>query len=488
MTAHFPGAARGLLAAAVLGVATVLSGCVTPPRDAARTATIRPEQLGLAGITSNPAAPQWWQVFHDPQFDALVERALESNPTLAQSDAVLRQALAQVQVAHAGTLPRANFSSSVFYQHAPENFVIPPPLASTSFWMADIGASLSWDLDFWGRQRQALSAATDLADAAGLEQQQARLMLTAALAQAYVNLYRAHALADIAERSEQQRQHILDLTRRRVEAGLDTRLELRQAESALPQARVERAQALAQADLAVHTLAMLAGRGADAYADITRPQFDPAAVLPLPGQLPVNLLARRPDVLAARLRIEAADADRLSLRAAFYPDVSLRALAGIASFGLTDLLRTGAAGFATGPSVSLPLFDAGRLRAEYRGREAAIDAAVAAYNQTVLSAVQRAADQLTRIDALGRERSDQQATLAAAEDAFRIAEERYQAGLAGYLSVLSAETQVLAARQQSVQIDADQALARIDLLLELGGSFDGAVAHTSDSSLARNVP
>jgi outer membrane protein TolC len=196
--------------------------------------------------------------------------------------------------------------------------------------------------------------------------------------------------------------------------------------------------------------------------------------------LPINLLARRPDVLAARLRIEAADADRRATRAAFYPDVSLRALAGIASFGLNDLFEAGARGYGVGPAVSLPLFDAGKLRAQYQGREAAIDGAVAVYNDTVLRAVQQSADELTRIEALIRERSDQQATLIAAEDGYRIAEERYRAGLAGYLSVLSAETQVLSARRQKVQITSDLALARVNLLLELGGSFE------PDSHLARN--
>lgn len=478
--------ARGALLAGVALPLLLLSACVLPPKDSARAVPLDAQDLGLAPITVKPAESQWWRAFQDPQLDALIGEALDRNPSLAQADAELREALAQVEAARAGTYPKADFSSTALYQHAPDNFLIPPPLAGTNFWMADIGADLSWDVDFFGRQKQAVAAARSLAGAASLEREDVRLMLSSALAQAYVGLYRAYAMADIADRAEQQREHILALTRQRVDAGLDTRLELREAESALPEARVERAQALSQAELAVHTLAMLAGHGADRYATIQRPRLDPATVLPLPEQLPINLLARRPDVQAARLRIEAADADRRALRAAFYPDVSLRALAGIASFGLNDLFKSGAAGFGLGPSLSLPLFDAGKLRAEYAGREAAIDAAVAGYNQTVLTAVQRAADELTRIDWLTRERTDQQATVAAAEDAYRIAEERYRAGLASYLSVLTAETQVLSARQQAVQIETDLALARIDLLLELGGSFDPQ--STSDKQIARNAP
>jgi NodT family efflux transporter outer membrane factor (OMF) lipoprotein len=267
-----------------------------------------------------------------------------------------------------------------------------------------------------------------------------------------------------------------------VGAGLDTRLELREAESQLPQARVARAQALAAAELAVHQLATLSGHGAEAYAAVKQPTLNLDAALPLPKDLPINLLVRRPDVLAARLQVQAADSQRLAAKAAFYPDVSLSAIAGFGAFGLNNLFNFSARGAGGGPMVSLPLFDAGRLRAQYRGSEAELDAAVAAYNSTVLEAVQQTADQLTRIDALARERIDQQTALDAAEDAYRIGEKRYQAGLSGYLSVLNVETQVLAARRDFVDILADQATARVSLLLAVGGSFDPGSSHTGEAA------
>jgi NodT family efflux transporter outer membrane factor (OMF) lipoprotein len=327
-----------------------------------------------------------------------------------------------------------------------------------------------------------VAQARALAQSANLEIDNTRLMLAGAIAQSYVELYRAYALSDIASRAEAQRQHIIDITRQRLAAGLDTQLELRTAEGQLPQARVEREQAQAAADLAVHQLAAITGAGAESYASIQRPKVNLDAALVLPADLPINLLARRPDVLAARLQIQAADAQRLASKAAFYPDVSLTALAGFGAFGLNNLFELNARGYGGGPMISLPLFDAGRLRAEYRGSEAALDAAVARYNDTVLKAVQQTADQLTRIDALSRERIDQQQTLGASEDAYRIAEERYRAGLASYLSVLNAETQVLAARRNSIDIVANLAVARVTLLLALGGSFDPAAAVDSASN------
>jgi outer membrane protein TolC len=195
-------------------------------------------------------------------------------------------------------------------------------------------------------------------------------------------------------------------------------------------------------------------------------------------------LARRPDVLASRLQVEAADQQRRAAQAAFYPDVDLRALVGVGAFGLHNLVDGSARGYGGGPFISLPLFDGGKLRAEYRGSEAELDSAVAAYNSTVLQAVQETADQISRLDALAHERLDQQQTLEHNEAAYRLAEERYRAGLTGYLSVLNAETQVLTARQSMVDILANQAVARVTLLLAVGGSFD---AHTSRVALAESA-
>ncbi len=466
----------------------LFAGCVLPPKEAPRPRQLAGDAVGLTGAAAQPAALGWWDSFQDPQLDRLIRQGAEDNPTLAQVQARVGEALAQAQSAHAGLLPSANLDASALYQRAPGNYVIPQPLAGHSFWMGQAGMSLGWDLDFWGRQADAVHRAQALTQSARLDVDNARLMLAGAVTQAYIELYREYALSDIAERSEAQRQNIVDITRRRVAAGLDTQLELRQAEGQLPQARVARAQARAAADLAVHQLATLTGQGAEGYASILRPALQVDAALPVPEALPINLLARRPDVLSARLAVEAADDGRMAAKAAFYPDVSLRALAGIGAFGMNNLVQWSARGYGAGPLVSLPLFDGGRLRAEYRGKEAELDGAIAGYNDTVLHAVQQTADQITRLEALAREQVDQQQTLQANEAAYRLAEERYRAGLASYLTVLNAETQVLTARQAMVDIQTGQAVARVTLLLAVGGSFDPRRPDTSSGFLTRTVP
>lgn len=456
----------------ILLSALALSACMLPPKAAEHAKPLAAQNTGLTGAEVLPVPEAWWQSFQDPQLDQLIRQGLAGSPTLAQAQARVAQAIAETQGANAKLRPNANFDASALYQRAPENYIIPPPLAGHTFWMGQAGASLGWDLDFSGKQAHAVARDNALAQSAQLDLENSRLLLTGAITQAYIDLHRSYALIDIARRSESQRQNIVKITEHRVAAGLDTRLELRQAEGQLPQARVAREQAEAAAQLAIHQLATLTGQGADSYAGITPPTVYIDAALPVPTTLPINLLARRPDVLAARKGIEAADAQRLSDRAAFYPDVNLRGLAGIGAFGWNNLVSWSARGYGAGPALSLPLFDGGRLKAQYRGSEAALDGAIAAYNETVLRAIGETADQLTRIDTLSRERIDQQQTLEANEAAYQLAEERYRAGLASYLAVLNAETQVILARQTMVSIIDDEADARVRLLLAVGGSFE----------------
>lgn len=478
-------------------LAAALAGCVLAPKESTHPAPLENTRVGLSGTAAEAVADGWWDSFEDPQLGRLIKAGLQNSPTLAQAQARVTQALSQSQVEQSKLLPSANLGASALYQRAPENFLVPPPLAGHSFWSGVAGMSLGWDLDFWGRQADAVHRSQALTQSARFDLDNARLMLEGAITQSYVEFFRQNALAEIAAQSAAQRENIVNITRRRVAAGLDTQLELRQAEGQLPQARVARDQAQASAELARHQLAYLSSQGADSYASIERPVMNLDAALPVPASLPINLLARRPDVLSARSNVAAADAQRLADKAAFYPDVNLKALAGFGAFGLNNLVQWSARGYGVGPVISLPLFDGGRLRAEYKGSEAQLDAAIAGYNDTVLYAVRQTADQLTRIDALAHERVDQRLTLEANEAAYKLAAERYEAGLASYLSVLNAETQVLIARQSMVDIISSQALARVTLLLSVGGSFDPrapgnlADAHTPEHPeqiLTRNSP
>jgi NodT family efflux transporter outer membrane factor (OMF) lipoprotein len=460
-----------LLGGAAALVVVLLSACVLPPKDDPRETSVDAQKLGLSTTPAPQAQDGWWQAYGDAQLNQIIEESLATNPTLEMALARVREAQSQADSAHAKLLPSSSLDADEVRMRASDTSIFPPPYGGETLWIGQTAATLSWDIDFWGKQRDLIREAREQTAAAALDAAGARLAVAGALAQAYVDLYRNYALADIAQDSVDQRNHIRDLTRQRVQAGLDTNVELRQADTSVPLARVQLAQAQAAQALAVHQLAALSGHGADAYAGIARPQLKLDAALPLPDTLPADLLGRRPDVLAARARVEMAIAGRAAAKAEFYPDVSLTGFAGFQSIGLADLARAASRTYGIGPALSLPLFDAGKLKANYRGSTAELDEAIASYNETVLGAVRQVADQLSNLQALHSEIAEQHESLNAAEAAYHLAEERYAAGLSGYLSVLTADTQVLSARRGMVDLAASQAITRVTLLLALGGSF-----------------
>ncbi|MGE5115741.1 MAG: efflux transporter outer membrane subunit, partial [Betaproteobacteria bacterium] len=301
----------------------------------------------------------------------------------------------------------------------------------------------------------------------------ARLQLTGNVARGYVGLARLLEQRRIAERSLAQRDEVLSLVRQRVGAGLDTNVELRQAEGALPEVRAQIEALDEQIALARHALAALSAQPPAAL-DALAPELRAVHAVDVPAALPVDLLGQRADVSAARWRVEAATQDVAQARTLFYPNVDLMAFVGLNSFGLDRLLRAGSENFGVGPALRLPLFDAGRLRANLRGRTADLDAAVESYNAAVLDAVRDAADQIASLQSVGRQQGEQAAAQGAAESAYDLALQRYRAGLGTYLVVLTAETNVLAQRRAAAELKARALDAQVALARALGGGYRDA--------------
>jgi NodT family efflux transporter outer membrane factor (OMF) lipoprotein len=460
--------------ALLLGIATALGGCVTPPKTEPQVQSIADQSVGLGTTSAPTVTDRWWEQYGDPQFDQLVTTALEHNPNLQQTLARVRAAQSQVTFAVAQRRPSVTLDGAEQRARWPEEYIYPPPFGGGTYWSGQVLANLSWDLDFWGKQAALIDSAKATAAAARLDSEAARLATTVALSQTYLDLNRAIALADIAQQSLDQRKQILDITRKRISAGLDTNVELREAESAVPQAELARLQAEAAREVAVHRLAALIGEGADAYERIGKPTLNLEAALSIPTELPADLLGRRPDILAARARVEAATSERAAARAAFYPNVNLSAFAGFQAIGLDNLFQANNRTYGIGPAISLPLFESKRLKSQFNTATALQDEAVSAYNGVVLSAVQQVADQLSQVNYSARQLQQARDTLTAAEEAYRLAQRRYEAGLANYLSVLTTETQVLNARTTYIDILHQQALARVSLLLAVGGNFTNA--------------
>jgi len=450
----------------------LVAACMTPPKVSPVEKPVDHRvDLGLVAAVQ-PSRDAWWRAYQDRQLDRLVEQALAGNPTLAEAVARLRRAQAVADATSAQRWPSISYGASAQREKISGKAAVPGQYQGASAWLSSELVNFSWALDFWGRQASLLRQARSGADAVALDAAAARLAIVVALVRTYIDLERSYELADVARREEQQRQQILDITRRRVLAGLDTNVELKQAAGAVPQARVESSADQAAIDRDVHLLAALAGQGAGEYGQIRRPTLHEQTVLALPTALPIDLLSRRPDVLAARSRISAAQAGLAAAKTDFYPNINLLAFGGtIAAGRFANLFQGQAASYGVGPALDLPLFDAGRRRANYRANVAAIDAAVTAYNQTVLAAVQQTADQLTNIKSLEVSLTQQQQSLDDAQSAFRLAVERYKAGLTTYLTVLATETQVFDAERQEVTLESARASARVNLLTDVGGDF-----------------
>jgi NodT family efflux transporter outer membrane factor (OMF) lipoprotein len=260
------------------------------------------------------------------------------------------------------------------------------------------------------------------------------------------------------------------LIRQRVGAGLDTQVELRQGEGSLPEARLAIEQLNEQITNTRHALAALAAVAPQSL-DTLKPRMADERLVTAPTSLPVNMLGSRADIQAARWRAEAATQGVAVAKAQFYPNVNLTAFAGLSSIGLGNLVNAASRQYGVGPAISLPIFDGGSLRANLSGKTADLDAAVAAYNGAVIDAVREAADQLSSLQSVARQRGEQRQAQSAAESAYAFAQQRYGAGLSGFLTLLNAESTVLAQRRLAVDLQARAQSAQVGLIRALGGGY-----------------
>jgi NodT family efflux transporter outer membrane factor (OMF) lipoprotein len=462
--------------------ALLLSACVSAPTTTPQMRALAPENLGLSGEAAPHFEDAWWKAFHDPQVDRLAELTLAGNPTLQSALARIRAAQSQLSGARADDLPQVTLDGQEQRLLFSKDYIIPPPFGGTYRWYGQVAANLTWNIDFWGKQAAIIDRARSNVRAAGLDAAAARLALSGALAQTYINLLLAYQDIDIAQESVREREEILKLAQGRFNAGLENANAVEQAKALLALARADVKRTTAERDLNVHAIAALTGQGASAYATITRPAPHLDSSLPLPVTMPADLLARRPDILAAQARIEAAAKNREAAHADFYPNINLTALVGFQAIGLSNLLSSDAFTYGAGPAIHLPIFDAGKIRAEYAGATAELDAAVSDYNGTVLSAIRQTADAMTQVASLESQRGDQQDAVDSAARAFALAESRYKSGLSDQTPMLNAENTLLTARQQMAALVANSTIQRVTLLLSVGGGFNPQAADASNSS------
>ncbi|MGH8686456.1 MAG: efflux transporter outer membrane subunit [Burkholderiales bacterium] len=465
-------------ALASLVALALVAGCATPGDVGPKSKPIDPAAL-KANLTlaADPAAPgawpvdQWWSRFGDPQLDALVGEALGSSPSMRLARARVDHALALARVVGAEGAPQLDASLGTERQRITENGIFPRPIAGAWIWQNQATLDFSYDFDFWGRHRAAHDAAIGLARAAQADAQAARLVLASAIAGTYVALADRYEQLDLAREELALREREAGIVRRRTDAGLESRVELNQAEGSIPEVRQRMVQIEESIALARNQLAALLGQGPDRGQQIARPALNAGAAAALPANLPADLLGRRPDIVASRWRVEAAASDVSSARAAFYPNVNLVASLGLQAITWTHFLEPGSLAVGVGPAVSLPLFDGGRLRGQLGEKSADFDAAAEQYNQALADALREVADQVAAWRSIERQQPLVEAALASAETAHGYALSRYRAGLSNYTTVLSTESQLTAARSRAAELRTRRLEAAIGLARALGGGY-----------------
>lgn len=456
-----------------------LAGCAQIPTFDKAVEAKPVEQFGSRVSFAAPAAAwpeqDWWRTYGDAQLDALIDEALRESPSLGVAQARLHQAEAMTQFAGAPLLPEVTGDASLTQGKQSYNYLIPQaalPQGVHSYGQATL--DFSWELDFWGKNRSALAAATSEQQAAAAELAQARLMLSTSVASAYAELVHLFTVRDTSAAALALRTKTVELFRERNKFGMETLASVRQVEARQSAAEAQLLTVDELIALQKNGIAALLGAGPDRGLAIVRPTGRFAASKGLPPNLTLELLGRRPDIVAARLRTEAAAKRIDQQKAGFYPSVNLMAFVGVQSLGIGNLTKSGSDLGSVGPAISLPIFNTQRLQGQLRGAHAEYDAAVSIYNATLSNALREVADAATSRKSLDGELAASRATVAAAAEAHDMVSQRYKGALATYLDVLSAEDQLISAERGLADIETRAMVLDVSMVRALGGGFQSS--------------
>jgi multidrug efflux system outer membrane protein len=429
-----------------------------------------------AGLTADTAdLREWWRSFNDPLLDSLVERALAGNPDLRDAAARVREARALREATGADRFPAVNAGGSAAYRRASGNtFGGPnaPPGAESDLYEA--GFDATWEADLFGRVRRSVEAADADLGAAVESERDARVVLVAEVARAYVEFRSAQARLAIGHRNVQTQQETLDLSRERQQAGLATDLDVSQALAQLDAARAQLPTLAAAMKRAAFRLDVLLALRPGTLAS----ELDAGAPVPTGPDvvsigLPAELLRRRPDIRRAEQNLIAATARVGVAMADQYPRLTLGGSFGVASGSLADLFESDSRTWAVGPfSVQWPLFDAGRIRARIRVHEARQEQAIVAYEKAVLGAYEEVANALV-VYARVRERRDALArAVQSAQHAEELANDLWLRGLTDFLNVLDTQRTLYQFQDQLAESEAAVATSLVALYKALGGGWE----------------
>lgn len=464
------------------GSLSLLNGCAIMPEDGTRakllsisslTHTLNGDAQAERIVRDWPRA-KWWQGFHSAELNRLVEIALNDSPSLHAAAARLSQAEAVADYQAAEMLPSINASIQVNHRRFSATDFYGPNGGKTFTGAYIDPAVFRYHLDLWGKDKATLDAALGKERAKASELAMARLILSTAIARSYIRLCSAEEDIGLTHALSEKAGEKWLLAQLRWQRGLASRDLVYAGKQQLEAARQRETSARSQAQILRNHLAALAGKGPGWGKNIHVEETQVSGYLPPPEVLSLGLLAHRPDVAAALFQVEAVAQLVKVAKTNFYPDVNLAGFAGLRSLNLKDLFLSHGASVAygIGPTVTLPVFEGGRLEAELKNQQAAYDSAAESYNGTLLAAVQQVADSLTDWRKTLEHDADQEHALEAAEAESMLAGKRYQAGLSARDGTIEADEALIQQRLTASELRSAHQLAAVGLIEALGGGYE----------------
>jgi multidrug efflux system outer membrane protein len=455
-----------------LGCAALLLGaCVSPPPRSPPPALPTAVPLATAGSGPEWPAREWWRGFDDEVLDTLITRAVAASPDLAAAAARFDEARAAVSAARAAAGAQTGSAFEASRQRLSDDGLIPPKFLGFNWYnQFDLGIRASYALDWWGRNRAAVAATVNGARAAQAERDAAAMALASSVTEIYYGWQSDVARRGLAAQRITSAQQRAQIASARAAAHIDRDDARQGAELDLLSLRVYDSELATSAQLRLTALAALLG--------CTPAELPPLASRPLPqlrtelpGNASLDLIARRPDIVAARARVEAAARHIEVARADFLPDLSLTALLGVSSQDLGRLLDAGSLTPTAKAAVHLPLFGAGALRAEFARSQAALAGDVAAYRATVLTAAREVNTQLVARQRWIEQQELRTAQLGAADALRSAAALRAQQGITDERAVIEATERWLALRDAQLQSQTAALNTELELIRALGGGY-----------------
>ncbi|HUB32374.1 MAG TPA: efflux transporter outer membrane subunit [Bryobacteraceae bacterium] len=479
---------RWRLACAALLVAAS-SGCMVGPKYKRPSAPVTPaykepppaqyKEWKQATPMAEVIKGKWWEIYHDPALNALEEHVAISNQNVLMFEAQYREAKAAVKVAHSALFPTltigptATFSSGGGVGVTGSNGTVLGKGGGGSInQLYTVPLDFSWELDVWGALRRGVRAAKDTAQADAALIENAKLSYQAALAEDYFSLHGLDAETKLLEQTVKLYVEYLNLTRDRYSSGIASAADVALAQTQLDTARAQLIGLGVQRTAFEHAIAVLMGRPP---AELTIPEVAWNTPPPsVPVGLPSQLLERRPDIAAAERTMAAVNEQIGIAKAAYYPTVTLSGVLGAAALKLGQLFTSPTIFWSVGPQAVGTLLDFGRRRGLLEEAQAAYEAQVASYRQTVLTAFQQVEDNLAALRILQEEQGAEDRAVAAARNSLDLTTEQYQQGLADYLQVITTQTTLYTDELTAVQILTSRMVDNVLLVEALGGGWDAS--------------